>query len=198
MAGTKTVSCKWSGIQIFAHLQAAADAILIWIIINSFSHLRNLSYEFFVIQHILTFSGFSVAIMLHLPFTIMYSRVYFYIPVGLYFVDRVVQTACFAYNNMRPGHAILTAMEGGVTKIRIPVKYLRPGAHALLKLHGSYSISSSNHSLKTIVSRIRPSIHMKGPQGVHKPSCDICHLLHDVPTFQDRAGGHSTHRHIPL
>lgn len=135
----------------------AAYAILLWINLSSFAPLRNLSYEFFVIQHILTFFGFIIAIMIHLPSTALYSRVYIYIPIGLYFVDRLVRTACFAYNNVRPGHAILTAMEGGVTKIRIPVKHVkqwRPGAHVLLKIPSMGLIQSHP---ATIVSR--PSSH---------------------------------------
>lgn len=124
-----TDSCPPTGI--------AAYAILLWINLSTFAPLRNLSYEFFVIQHVLTFFGFIIAIMIHLPSTALYSRVYIYIPIGVYFLDRVVRTSFFAYNNSSPGRAFLTAMEGGVTKIRIPVKHVknwRPGAHVLLKI----------------------------------------------------------------
>ena len=115
----------------------AAYAILLWMNMTTIAPLRNLSYEFFVIQHILTFFGFIIAVMIHLPSTALYSRVYIYIPIVLYFLDRVARTSRFAYNNMTPGVAELTALEGGVTKIRVSIKNVKnwkPGAHVLLKL----------------------------------------------------------------
>ena len=115
----------------------AAYAILLWINLSTLAPLRNLSYEFFVVQHLLTFFGFIIAIMIHLPSTALYSRVYIYIPIVLFFLDRVVRTSRYAYNNTSPGHATLTALDGGVTKIRVPVKRVkkwRPGAHVLLSI----------------------------------------------------------------
>ena len=58
--------------------------------------------------------------MIHLQFTALYSRVFIYIPIALYVVDHLIRTLRFACNNIRPGHATLTAYEGGVTKIRLP------------------------------------------------------------------------------
>jgi len=115
----------------------AAYAILLWMNLTTVAPLRNLSYEFFVVQHILTFFGFLIAVMMHLPSTALYSRVYIYIPIVLYFLDRAIRTSRFAYNNSTPGLATLTAMEGGVTKIRISMKHIKtwsPGTHVLLKI----------------------------------------------------------------
>ncbi|CAD6568412.1 MAG: hypothetical protein ASARMPREDX12_001404 [Alectoria sarmentosa] len=115
----------------------AAYAILLWLNLSTLAPFRNFSYEFFVIQHLITFFGFIIAIMIHLPSTALYSRVYIYIPIALYIVDRLIRTLRFAYINIRPGRATLTAFEGGVTKIRVPVKHVkkwRPGAHVLLKV----------------------------------------------------------------
>jgi len=147
-----------------------AYAILLWINLSTFAPLRNFSYEFFVIQHILTFFGFIIAIIMHLPSTALYSRVYIYIPIVLYFLDRVVRTSRFAYNNMRPARATLTAMEGGVTKIRVPierVKKWRPGAHVLLKIPSMGLVQSHPATIAS-----RPSSHendlmfiLKGHKG---------------------------------
>lgn len=115
----------------------AAYAILLWINLSTVAPLRNLSYEFFVVQHLLTFFGFIIAIMIHLPSTALYSRVYIYIPIVLYFLDRVVRTSRYAYNNISPGHATLAALDGCITKVRVPVKNVkqwRPGAHVLLSI----------------------------------------------------------------
>ena len=115
----------------------AAYAILLWINLSTLAPLRNLSYEFFVVQHLLTFFGLIIAIMIHLPSTALYSRVYIYISIVLYFLDRVVRTSRYTYSNTSPGHATLKALDGGVTKIRVPVKHAkkwRPGAHVLLSI----------------------------------------------------------------
>lgn len=158
----RTDSCTSTGI--------ATYAILLWINLSTVAPLRNLSYEFFVIQHILTFFGFIIAIMLHLPSTALYSRVYIYIPIVLYFLDRLIRTSRFAYNNLRPGRATLTAMEGGVTKIRIPFKNVKnwtPGAHVLLKIPSMGLIQSHPATIAS-----RPSSHgndlvviLKGHKG---------------------------------
>ena len=124
-----TDSCPPTGI--------AAYAILLWLNLSTLAPFRNFSYEFFVIQHLITFFGFIIAIMMHLPSTALYSRVYIYIPIALYIVDRLIRTLRFAYNNIQPGRATLTSFEGGVTKIRVQMKHVQkwsPGAHVLLKL----------------------------------------------------------------
>lgn len=115
----------------------AVYAILIWMNISTIAPIRNFSYEFFVVQHIITFFGFIIAVMMHLPSTALYSRVYIYIPIGLYLLDRTVRSTRYAWNNIRPGRAILTALEGGVTKVCIQSKAIRkwsPGSHVFLSI----------------------------------------------------------------
>ena len=124
-----TDSCPPTGI--------AAYAILLWMNLTTFAPMRNFSYEFFVVQHLITFFGFIIAIMIHLPSTALYSRVWIYIPIVLYFLDRAIRTGRYAYNNTTPGHATLTALDGGVTRIRVPVKHIKkwkPGSHVLLSI----------------------------------------------------------------
>jgi ferric-chelate reductase len=115
----------------------ATYAILLWINLSTLAPLRNLSYEFFVVQHLLTFFGFIIAVMFHLPSTALYSRVYVYIPIALYILDRLVRTFRYVFNNIRPGRASLQALEGGVTKIRISNKQIKkwaPGSFVLLSI----------------------------------------------------------------
>jgi ferric-chelate reductase len=115
----------------------AVYAILIWMNISTIAPIRNFSYEFFVVQHIITFFGFIIAVMMHLPSTALYSRVYIYIPIGLYFLDRLIRSARYAWNNVRPGRATLTALDGGVTKICIQSKAIKkwsPGSHVFLSI----------------------------------------------------------------
>jgi ferric-chelate reductase len=115
----------------------ATFAILLWMNLSTIAPIRNFSYEFFVVQHIITFFGFIIAIMFHLPSTALYSRVYVYIPIALYLIDRMVRSARFAWNNARPGHATLTALDGGVTKVCVRSKAIKnwsPGSHVLLSI----------------------------------------------------------------
>ena len=91
----------------------------------------------FVVQHIITFFGFIVAVMMHLPSTALYSRVYIYIPIGLYLLDRIIRSARYTWNNARPGRATLTVLEGGVTKVCIQSKAIKkwsPGSHVFLSI----------------------------------------------------------------
>jgi len=128
-----TDSCPPTGI--------AAYAILLWVNLSTLAPIRNFSYEFFVIQHLVTFFGFIIAIMLHLPSTALYSRLYIYIPIGLYLLDRLIRTSRYADHNMHPSHATLTPLAGSATKIRLHnqrIKTWTPGSHMLLSIptHG--------------------------------------------------------------
>ena len=103
--------------------------------VSSIAPLRNFSYEFFVIQHIVTFMGFIVAIMIHIPD--VSGRVYVYIPIGLFLVDRLLRIVQFAYINSRIGRAEITPFPGDVSKIRIRSCRLRnwkAGQHVFLSL----------------------------------------------------------------
>ncbi|KAK9234277.1 ferric reductase NAD binding domain-containing protein [Lipomyces kononenkoae] len=115
----------------------AAYAILLWLNLSTLAPFRHLAYEFFVIQHIVTFFGFIIAVMIHLPTTALYSRIYIYIPIVLWFLDRTVRSVRYLFNNVRPGRATLEAMEGGVTRIRVASKRVTkwsPGAFVLLSI----------------------------------------------------------------
>ncbi|RFU35937.1 hypothetical protein B7463_g331, partial [Scytalidium lignicola] len=115
----------------------ATYAILLWINLSTLSPFRNFSYEFFVIQHIITFFGFIIAIMMHLPSTAYYTRTYIYIPIALYCIDRLVRSIRFAWNNARPARATLTALDGGVTRVVVKSEAIQkwnPGSHVFLSI----------------------------------------------------------------
>lgn len=115
----------------------AAFILLVWMNISTLAPIRNLWYELFVVQHILTFFGLIVAIMMHLPPTALYTRVYVYIPVGLYIFDRLVRTARYVYINRRASRATLTRLPGGVTRVHTRcanIKSWKPGSHVLVSI----------------------------------------------------------------
>lgn len=124
-----TDSCPPTGI--------AAFALLLWLNISTFAPFRSWSYEFFVVQHLVTFFGFIVAVMYHLPSTALGSRIYIYIPIGLYLVDRLIRTTMSFIVNPVPHRATLTSLDGGVTKVKVPVKRIKtwsPGSYVLLSI----------------------------------------------------------------
>jgi ferric-chelate reductase len=115
---------------------------LIWIVMSSFAPIRNLRYEVFVVQHVVSFVGFVTLVMLHVP---SYAKVYVWIPVGVYAFDRVVRTALLVWRNIgmwggRKGwrcKARLVALPGQATRITIekpPLKSWMPGQHVFLSI----------------------------------------------------------------
>ncbi|CAK7224397.1 ferric-chelate reductase Frp1 [Sporothrix curviconia] len=135
----QTDSCPPTGI--------AAYALLLWMNLTTVAPLRHLSYELFVAQHLVTFFGFVIALMMHLPTTALSSRNYVYVPIGLYVLDRAIRSLRFAVHNSlvsprRAGRASLEALEdgteaGGATRIRVAAanRHLttwKAGSHVLL------------------------------------------------------------------
>lgn len=114
----------------------AAYVLLCWLNLSTLAPFRSLCYEFFVVQHLITFFGFIIVIMLHLPVTALHTRVYIWIPIGLYLLDRSIRTLRSVWNNFRPGQATLEVMPGGVTRIRVQTRVKRwsPGAHVLVSI----------------------------------------------------------------
>lgn len=109
--------------------------MLTWICFSSTAPLRNWKYEFFVLQHVLSFVGFIVVILLHIP--AKHAKMYVYIPIALYLFDRLVRGVFFAYYNSRLGRATVTALPGGVSKVRIQslrLKSWHAGQHVLLSV----------------------------------------------------------------
>ena len=123
----------------------AAYVLLCWLNLSTLAPFRNFGYEFFVFQHLITFFGLIIAIMFHLSNTVLYTRVYIWIPIGLYLFDRLVRTLRSMVNNIHPGQATLEVLAGGVTRIRVRtrVKGWSPGAHVLLAIP-RYGIGQSH------------------------------------------------------
>ena len=158
----------------------AAFALLLWLNLSTLAPVRKWSYEFFVIQHLVTFFGFIVAIMYHLPSTALSSRIYIYLPIALYLLDRLVRTATFIAFNIYGGRkATLTALDGGVTKIKLPgktIKVWRPGAYVLLSIpRFGYVESHPATIMSTPRSHDGDMIFMlKSPKGLHKANHEHC------------------------
>lgn len=116
--------------------------ILMWIVFSSFAPIRHLSYEIFVVQHVISFIAFLVCVMIHVP---RYAKAYVWIPIGIYAFDRTIRSLRLVYRNLSIFHkrshgilscrAHLTALPGHVTRVTIPNPPLRtwsPGEHVFL------------------------------------------------------------------
>lgn len=124
----------------------AAWCILTFIVISSAAPVRRISYEFFVIQHLVTFVGFIVAVWLHAPPEV---KAWVWVSIGLLVFDRVARYAYATYANLSIFHrasskhplwanrASFTSLPGNVTRITIesPGIQWEPGQHVFLTCH---------------------------------------------------------------
>lgn len=115
---------------------------LMWIVFTSFAPIRNIRYEFFVAQHIISFFVFITMLLLHVP---PYARVYVLISIGFFAVDRILRYARLLYHNLSLFHrksksgfacrAHLTVLPGQATRVTIknpPLASWSPGQHVFL------------------------------------------------------------------
>jgi predicted ferric reductase len=126
----------------------AAWCILTFIVVTSIRPIRGLSYEVFVLQHLVTFIGFIVAVWMHAPNEV---RVWVWIPIGLLVFDRVVRYVWGAYVNLAVFHrnkgskgsrlwthsATFTPLPGNITRVTVdnPGISWQAGQHVFLTCH---------------------------------------------------------------
>ncbi|ETN40008.1 uncharacterized protein HMPREF1541_04283 [Cyphellophora europaea CBS 101466] len=120
----------------------ACWVILTAILLTSFLPVRKLSHEVFYALHVVLFAGLMGAIYLHLE----NSRVYFWVSVAIFFIDRVLRLCVTAWANIPLLHgrsqvwannATLTPLPGNVTRLTIenPVISWSPGQHMFVSCH---------------------------------------------------------------
>ncbi|BCR94044.1 ferric reductase family protein [Aspergillus luchuensis] len=116
----------------------AAYAFILWMNLTTLAPFRHMSYGFFVVQHIITFFGFIIALSYHLDTSpAPNAQRYVYVTAGIYVAGLILRFVYYSYINSRPARAILEPLEGGATKVRITARKIRnwkPGSHILLSL----------------------------------------------------------------
>lgn len=131
----------------------AAWCILTFIVLTSLAPIRGLSYEVFVLQHLVTFVGFIAALWFHAMEEV---KVWVWIPIGLLVFDRVVRYAWGAYANLSIFHgqktrstlwthsAGFTPLPGNVTRLTIqnPGISWQPGQHVFVTCHSVVPLQS--------------------------------------------------------
>ncbi|KZF20844.1 hypothetical protein L228DRAFT_249662 [Xylona heveae TC161] len=135
----------------------SAWAILVWIVLSSFAPIRGLSYELFVLQHLISFVAFITMVMLHADADV---HVYIWIPVGLFFFDRITRALYVLYTNLAIFHpkarregnqsrfwackASFTPVSQRTTRVTIqnpPIQW-KAGQHVFLSCHSIVPLQS--------------------------------------------------------
>ena len=154
----------------------AAWCILLCIVLSSFAPIRKWNYEFFVIQHILTFIGFLVAVFLHLPAEV---KVWIWLPIGFYIFDRTVRTVVVFHTNLSIFHprlkngsfwtckVTLEPLCSGTTRMIInnpPISW-KAGQHVSLSCHGISPFQSHPFTIASIPEDGRMEFLVKSKAG---------------------------------
>ncbi|KIW17383.1 hypothetical protein PV08_04577 [Exophiala spinifera] len=141
----------------------AAWCILTAVVATSFAPMRRLSYEVFLVLHLILFSGFIGCVVIHVD----YGPGYVWACVAIFFFDRVLRFAITLFANFSifhrrvPGRdwlwanrATLTPLPGNVTRITIdkPVLRWNAGQHVFLSCHTVVPLQSHPFSITSIQS----------------------------------------------
>lgn len=139
----------------------SAWCILLWIVLSSFAPIRRWNYEFFVIQHVVTFAGFIAAVYLHVPAEV---KMWVWIPIGLIIFDRLARALLVLYANMSVFHpkryregfwackATFEPLGSDMTRIVIsnpPINW-SVGQHVLLSCHSIVPFQSHPFTVASI------------------------------------------------
>ena len=139
----------------------AAWCVLTWIVFSSFAPTRRWNYELFVVQHLVSFAGFIAAVYLHVPAEV---RVWVWIPIGLYIVDRCGRALTLCYANLAILHpkargngllackATFEPLASDMTRIVIsnpPISWA-VGQYVLLSCHGIAPLQSHPFTVASI------------------------------------------------
>lgn len=139
----------------------SAWCILLWIVLSSFAPIRRWNYEFFVIQHVVTFAGFIAAVYLHVPAEV---KIWVWIPIGLVIFDRLARALLVLYANLsvfRPKRyregfwackATFEPLGSDMTRIVIsnpPISW-SVGQHVLLSCHSIAPFQSHPFTIASI------------------------------------------------
>jgi len=161
----------------------AAWILLVWIVFSSFAPIRGWSYEIFVLQHIITFIGFIVAVYLHLPAS---AHGWIWAPVAIYCFDRLSRALYAVYINLALFHpkqqtdgtdakasgmlacqAVLSPLSGNVTRVTIanpPITW-QAGQHAYLACQSIMPLQNHPFTITSLPSDGKLEFLVKAQRG---------------------------------
>jgi predicted ferric reductase len=137
----------------------AAGTILLWLVLSSVAPIRGLSYEVFVVQHIISWLGFFVALYFHIPDE---NKIWIWLPLAFWAFDRFVRAICLVYVNLAALHknssgvlscrATFEPLDESHTRITIanpPITWTA-GQHLFLACHPLAPLSSHPFTISTL------------------------------------------------
>ncbi|KAL5317379.1 hypothetical protein ACEPPN_014474 [Leptodophora sp. 'Broadleaf-Isolate-01'] len=155
----------------------AAGGVLLWIIVSSVAPIRGLSYEIFVVQHILSWLGLVAATYLHVP---PENQKWLWIPLAFWAFDRLARAGYLIYTNLAVFHqnssgflsckATFEPLDDSHTRVTInnpPVKW-EAGQHLFLACHVVAPLSSHPFTISSIPSDGKIEFVVRAKKGATK------------------------------
>jgi predicted ferric reductase len=178
-----------------------AWAFLLWMVISSVAPIRRMNYEFFVIQHLISFAVFIGFVYIHTPAEV---HIYIWIPVGLFFFDRIVRAAYILYTNIslfhpkqrRDGSMKLWACKAefaplphNTTRITLlnPPMTWQPGQHVFVSCHSVVPLQSHPFTISSIPEDGKMEFFVKAESGGTKRFFKHAEKHHSLPTSSEPA-----------
>lgn len=183
----------WKGI--------VAWAVLLWMVFSSMSPIRGWSYEVFVLQHLVSFAVLIGFIYIHTPVEV---HVYIWVPVALWWFDRVARILRIIYLNISWFHprqrkngdisgfwacnAEFTPLPHTTTRIVIrnpPISWT-PGQHVFLSCHSIIPLQSHPFTIASIPEDGTMEFLVKAETGGTKSIFKHAEKHHGLPTKSDK------------
>lgn len=179
-----------------------AWAVLAWIVFSSMSPIRGWCYEFFVVQHLISFAAFIAMVYVHTPES---AHVWIWVPVGLFVFDRLVRYVYFLYNNLLIFHrgskrgdpqnlfwackAELTPLPHNITRLTIHSPPLRwhPGQHVFLSCHSILPLQSHPFTITSLPEDDKMEFLVRAENGGTRHFFTHAEKLHVLPTSETQA-----------
>ena len=137
----------------------AAGSILLWLVLSSVAPIRKLSYEFFIVQHIISWLGFFTALYFHVPEE---NRIWIWLPLAFWAFDRFIRAIYLIYANLSVLHknstgflacrATFEPLDESHTRITImnpPITWAA-GQHLFLTCHPLAPLSSHPFTIASL------------------------------------------------
>jgi predicted ferric reductase len=173
-----------------------AGSILAWLVVSSVAPIRALSYEFFVVQHVLSYIGFLVAMFFHVP---KENQIWLWLPIGFWLFDRTARAGYLVYNNLSLFHkknsgvlacrATFESLDDSHTRITIanpPVSWTA-GQHMFLACHPVAPLSSHPFTIASLPEDGKLEFVVRAKKGATKRFFKYATMNHpSLPTTSQR------------
>lgn len=182
----KTNTIVWKGF--------VAWAMLVWIVFSSMTPIRGWCYELFVLQHLVSFAVLIGFVYIHTPAEV---HVYVWVPVALFWFDRVVRVLRVLWANVSIFHtkqrkddsgfwackAEFTPLPHKTTRIVIknpPINWA-PGQHVFLSCHSIVPLQSHPFTVASIPEDGKMEFLVKAETGGTKRFFRHAEKTHGLP-----------------